>query len=66
MISSLQFGQNLDFIGLGDRCDDTRVVRRGEELILLQSRTGYCVAATRMNAASGTMAHLKEAISDGV
>jgi len=66
MISSLQFGQELDFIGLGEGSDDMRVMRRGKELVLLQSQAGYCVAATCMNAASDTLTHLRQAISDGM
>jgi 3-phenylpropionate/trans-cinnamate dioxygenase ferredoxin reductase subunit len=66
MISSLQFGHNLDFIGLGQECDNTRVARRGKELVLLQSRTGCCVAATCINSTSDTLIHLRQAISDGM
>jgi 3-phenylpropionate/trans-cinnamate dioxygenase ferredoxin reductase subunit len=66
MISSLQFGQQLDFIGLGQGFDDTRVIRRGRELVLLQSRTGYCDAATCMNAEPDTLTNLRQAISDGM
>jgi 3-phenylpropionate/trans-cinnamate dioxygenase ferredoxin reductase subunit len=66
MISSQQFGQTLDFIGLGEGADETRVTRRENELVVLQSRRGYCLAATCMNAASDTLGHLRTAISDGV
>jgi hypothetical protein len=65
-LSSLQFGQELDFLGIGEGSDTTRVTRRGEELVLIQSRSGYCVAATCMNAASDTLIGLRQAISDGM
>jgi 3-phenylpropionate/trans-cinnamate dioxygenase ferredoxin reductase subunit len=66
LISSQQFGQQLDFIGIGDGSDTTRLTRRGEELVLLQSRMGNCVAATCLNAAPATLTHLKQAISEGM
>jgi 3-phenylpropionate/trans-cinnamate dioxygenase ferredoxin reductase subunit len=66
MISSLQFGHSLDFIGSAEGCDDTRVARRGKEIVVLQSRMGQCVAATCMNAASEILAQLRQAISDGM
>ena len=66
LISSQQFGQQLDFIGIGDGGDTTRLTRRGEELVLLQSRMGNCVAATCLNAAPATLTHLKQAISEGM
>jgi 3-phenylpropionate/trans-cinnamate dioxygenase ferredoxin reductase subunit len=66
MISSLQFDQELDFVGIGEGSDTTRVTRRGEELVLIQSRSGYCVAATCVNAASDTLIGLRQAISDGM
>jgi 3-phenylpropionate/trans-cinnamate dioxygenase ferredoxin reductase subunit len=65
MISSMQFGHSLDFVGIGQGGDETRVTRQGKELILLQSRMGYCVAATCMNAASDTLTHLRQAIASG-
>jgi 3-phenylpropionate/trans-cinnamate dioxygenase ferredoxin reductase subunit len=66
MISSLQFGHRLDFIGSAEGCDDTRVARRGKEIVVLQSRAGQCVAATCMNAASEISGQLRQAISDGM
>jgi 3-phenylpropionate/trans-cinnamate dioxygenase ferredoxin reductase subunit len=66
LISSQQFGQQLDFIGIGYGSDTTRLTRRGEELVLLQSRMGNCVAATCLNAAPATLTHLKQAISEGM
>lgn len=66
MISSLQFGQQLDFMGVSEGNDNMRVARHNKELAVLQSRTGVCVAASCMNAASDTLTHLKQAISDGM
>ena len=66
MISSLQFGQQLDFIGSGEGSDKTRIAGHHRGLAVLQSRTGICVAASCMNAASDTLTHLKQAIADGI
>ena len=66
MISSQQFGHQLDFIGLGEYADDTRVTRRDGALVVLQSRGGHCLAATCMNAASDRLIHLRHAIADSI
>jgi 3-phenylpropionate/trans-cinnamate dioxygenase ferredoxin reductase subunit len=66
MISSTQFGHQMDFIGLGEGSDGTRMARQGGEVVLLESRAGQCIAATCVSAASGRSAQLRKAISQGM
>jgi 3-phenylpropionate/trans-cinnamate dioxygenase ferredoxin reductase subunit len=63
MISSLQFGRQLDFIGLSDGADETRVIRHGESFLLLHGKAGACLAAECLDASPQTMATLRQAIA---
>jgi 3-phenylpropionate/trans-cinnamate dioxygenase ferredoxin reductase subunit len=65
MISSVQFGQQLDFIGLADVKDESRFFGSGEEYVLVHSKSETCLAAECLNAATETMAALRRAITLG-
>lgn len=65
MISSVQFGQQLDFIGLRDVKGESRVLASGNEHALVHSKSGTCLAAECLNTASETMAALRRAITSG-
>jgi 3-phenylpropionate/trans-cinnamate dioxygenase ferredoxin reductase subunit len=65
MISSVQLGHQLDFIGLADGADESRVTQDGDRFLLLHGKSGICVAAECVNAAPDIMALLRRAIETG-
>jgi 3-phenylpropionate/trans-cinnamate dioxygenase ferredoxin reductase subunit len=65
MISSVQFGQQLDFIGLADAKDKSVVFETGHEYALVHSNSGACRAAECLNTAPETVGALRRAIASG-
>ena len=65
LISSVQFGQQLDFIGLAEGADASRVRHEGDEHVLLHGKSGICRAAECLNAAPETASVLRRAIEAG-
>jgi 3-phenylpropionate/trans-cinnamate dioxygenase ferredoxin reductase subunit len=65
MISSVQFAHQLDFIGLADGADESRVLRDRDQFLLLHAKSGICVAAACVDATPEIMAALRGAIESG-
>jgi 3-phenylpropionate/trans-cinnamate dioxygenase ferredoxin reductase subunit len=63
MISSVQFGHHLDFIGLSGGADESRVIRDRDGFLLLHGKSGICIAAECVDAAPDIMAMLRQAIA---
>ena len=65
MISSMQFDHQLDFIGLADSPDATRVTTGGPEHIVLHTKSGILHAAECQNATPETATAIRRAIAAG-
>jgi 3-phenylpropionate/trans-cinnamate dioxygenase ferredoxin reductase subunit len=65
MISSVQFGHQLDFIGLPGGADESRMIGNREKFLLLHGKAGICLAAECLDTAPDIMAMLRHAIERG-
>jgi 3-phenylpropionate/trans-cinnamate dioxygenase ferredoxin reductase subunit len=65
IISSTQFEQSLDFIGLAHEKDAAEIFETGDAHVLVHLQAGRCVAGECVNAAPETVAALRHAIASG-